>query len=188
MKTVAVAIADISVMQPMLDEKFGTDVFIIDRTINEQLNWKDYFLTYDDTVPQSTVDEAVQFVYDYNQTVVNNKRIRWYTKMQGTIQQKIDSCSTYKLTQREISDAQQWLNNQQDPVPGCVAFLAAKQSITNQQAAEYILNSETNYQNLVNQLNNILFDFQNNIMSIEHRLINSYAAETLAQINNIAEQ
>lgn len=187
MKTVSVLLADISVMQPMLDQEFGVNVFIINRIINQELEWKEYFLTYDDSVPQATVDQAVQFVNKYHSEILNDKKIRWYTKMQDIVQEKTVELTIYKFTPQEMSETQQWLDNTSLPVPGCVMFISLKNNLTLAQAATYIINSDANYQNLVSQLNAILLTFQNNLMASDLRGIKPLVDQTLAEINNFPQ-
>lgn len=184
MKTVDVTHSDISVIQPLLDQQFGPGVFVIDRTINESIQWKEYFLKYDDNLPQTLVDEAVQLVNGRNTEILNELKIQWYSKIQEKVTQKINDLAVFKFTQQEISSAQNWLNNTSDPVPGCVSFIALKNGLTTIQAAEYIANGDTNYQNLINQLNSILTNFQNTIMTSDMRECRMLIKQTNLQIIN----
>lgn len=187
MKTVDVLLVDTSIVQPLLDSTFGVGVFKLDRTINEQMQWKYYFLEYDDSVSQSTVDQAVTLVNGIHMQNLNDMRVRWYTGMRVKADQKLETLSVDKFTEEQIIQAQAWLNNMSAPVPACVSFIALKNGLNNQQAAEYIVNSQAEYQNLVNQLNTIVESFQANLMVLDMREGKILIRNTLEQINNFPQ-
>jgi len=187
MKTVDVLLVDTSIVQPLLDNTFGVDVFKLGRTINEEMEWKYYFLEYADDVNQTIVDQAVTLVNNIHNENLNNMKVRWYSDMRLKADQKIESLTFDRFTTDEVTQAQNWLNNMQSPVPACVIFAALKNNLTNQQAAQYIVNNQTEYQNLIDQLNTIVTNFQNNLMNLDMREGKILIRNTLNQINNFPQ-
>jgi len=186
MKTVSVLSVDISIMQPMLNENFGTDVFIINRTIS-QANTKDYYLQCEDNVTQTLVDQAVNFVNNYHNEILRNKKIRFYEKMHLLASYKQENWQSQKYTEQEIQAASTWLNNMSLPVPPCVSFVGLKENCNNQRAAEIILESASTYQLLMNQLNTILSDFQAEIINCTNDEIWDIRRSTEQKINNLPD-
>lgn len=186
MKTVSVLSVDISIMQPMLNQTFGAEVFIIDRTISE-INTKSYYLQCEDTVPQTLVDQAVTFVNNFHNENLRNKKIRWYEKIQLIASDKQNTWKSQTYTDQETQAATTWLNNMSSPVPACVLFVGLKENCSNQRAAEIILESNSNYQTLVNQLNTIMSNFQMQLIGCTNDEIWTIRQSTEEEINNLPD-
>lgn len=176
--------SDISIMQPILDQKFGTNVFIIDRTIDPVTGFKDYFLTCDDSVSQNLVDEAIQTVNDNHMELLRNKKVRSFEKIKFLINYALTELDKNKISDEEIAEANHWLNNQTEPVPSCVMYIVLKDNVSTQVAAQIIVDSKTNYDASVAQLKSLQTNYQNQMIDANLRDFKILTDETMAQINN----
>lgn len=176
--------SDISIMQPILDQNFGTDTFIIDRTIDPVTGFKNYFLTCDDSVPQNIVDQAVQAVNDNHMELLRNKKVRSFEKIKMLISYALSELDKNKVSELEIAEATYWLNNQSEPVPSCVMYIVLKDNVSTQAAAQTIVDSKVIYDEKVAQLKSLQTNYQNQMIDANLQTFKALTDAAMAQINN----
>lgn len=176
--------SDISIMQPILDQNFGTDTFIIDRTIDPVTGFKNYFLTCDDSVPQNIVEQAVQAVNDNHMELLRNKKVRSFEKIKTLISYALSELDKNKVSDLEIAEANYWLNNQSEPVPSCVMYIVLKDNVSTQVAAQTIVDSKIIYDENVAQLKSLQTNYQNQMIDANLQTFKALTDAAMAQINN----
>lgn len=176
--------SDISIMQPILDQNFGTDTFIIDRTIDPVTGFKNYFLTCDDSVPQNIVTQAVQAVNDKHMELLRNKKVRSFEKIKMLINYALSELDKNKVSELEIAEATYWLNNQSEPVPSCVMYIVLKDNVSTQAAAQMIVDSKITYEENVAQLKLLQINYQNQMINANLQTFRALTDAAMVQINN----
>lgn len=184
MKTSSVLLVDISVVQPLLDSMFGIGTFKLDRTIDEQLQWKLYYIEYDDDVSQSIVDQAVEFINSIHNENLRGMKTRWYLKVPDEANKKLSTLQLEKFSPEELSVVQAWVQDPVNPPPTPVVFVSIRDGLSNIDAANYILQSQAGYDDIISRMNAIVSNFQQQILVSDMREGKILIKETLNQINN----
>lgn len=167
-------VEDIS-LQETLNSTFGVNIFTVIMVDGEQ---KTFYLEYQDSVPQSTVNSAVELANQNAQSFLNNVKINLYEKLNSKTEKVIVLKEKPSFSDLEIQQAYNWLQNQQSIPPACVQFLALSKNISNLLAAQQIVDSSTQYENFVNQINTTKLTAQQNLMSAT----DIYSAKNIATL------
>lgn len=176
---------DIDVLQNMLNEAFGANVFIV--VVDKNSNPKSYYLYCNDNTPQNLIDQAVVISNQNATELFNAVKINLYNQLQGKVDKAILVKEKPVFGDSEIQQANDWLQNMSTPVPTCVVFLSLSLNVSNQVAAENIANSKINYESYINQINAIKTNAQGQILnSTDIFDAKNIATLAIAEIKNVA--
>lgn len=175
-----IGIVDVVYLQNTLDESIGVGIFTVKN--NKSVTPPEYFIEYADNTPAQQVNQALSIAQTQATDLLNDTKVRLYQAIQITANEQIELLAKPNFTDTQIQQANDWLQNQSQPVPACVSYLALLQSMTNVQAAQYIVDSKTNYDNLINQIKALQNQGQTAVMNTT----NTYDAKVTA--NNYQEQ
>lgn len=180
-----IGIVDVRTLQSILDQTFSEGVFTVNN--NNITTPPEYYIEYADNTPTQDVNQALAIAQEQVEICLNDTKIRLYQTIQIVANKQISLLSTPIFTNDEIQQASDWLQNQSLPVPACVSYLALSQSMSNVQAAQYIVDSKTYYDGLINQIKTLQTDGQTSVMAAT----DTYSAKTTAtsymdQIKNIS--
>lgn len=172
-------LVDVNGLQSILDNEFGINIFTVCVTDTVP---KSHYLEYADNTPKSQVDEALIISNQQAIIFLNSTKVRLYQFLEITALDQIAIIEKPPFTDQEIIDSQAWLEDQSLPVPACVLYISLSESITNQAAAEKIVNSNTVHNNLINQIKALTKQGQTEVMNAT----DSFEAKSIA--NNYSEQ
>ena len=180
-----IGIVDVGLLQNILNQTFGSSIFIVG---NSNLQTPpEYYIEYSDTTPSQDVDQALLISQEQVELCLNDTKLRLYQTIQIVANKQIASIEIPNFTDAEIQSASDWLQNQSLPVPACVSYLSLVKSITNVQSADYIVNSKTYYNDLINQAKTLQTQGQTAVMdSTDTYSAKIVAGNYMAQIKNIS--
>lgn len=172
-------------LQNMLNDQFGTEIFYVGT--DKSQTPKQLYLEYLDNTPQNLVDQALAIASQQALLTFNDTKIRCYQYLITVSQKQIEKLDKPIYTTVEIQEASSWLQNQTLPVPACVSYTALSFDLTNQQAAQKIVDSQATYDSLSQQIKTLELTGQQQIMNAT----DTYSAKTIAsdymeQIKNIS--
>lgn len=171
-------------LQVTLDNTFGTNVFVVG--VDKNIVPKQYYLEYENSTSQSLVDQAV-ILSDENATnLLQETQLRLYQSINTVAVNTIAAKEKPPFSDTDIQEVTIWYQDQGLPCPGCVLFLSVKDNISQQQAAQNIINYKTTYQAFVDQVDGIKIQGQNELM-IQTDLLaaKNSATTTMDQIKNL---
>jgi hypothetical protein len=148
-----IAFVDISALQIQLDTEIGYGIFYVG--INESVVPHQCYIEYNDSTPQSQIDQALSISSTLATETLNKTIVRLYQALDITATKQILIVETPQFTTEEINEANLWLQNQSLPIPSCVTYLSLKDNISTQIAAETIVNSTTVYDQKIQQIKNL---------------------------------
>lgn len=138
-----ISFVDISTLQNLLDTDIGSGIFYagIDQTVNPH----QCYIEYNDSTPQAQIDQALIISNQLATDTLNKNIVRLYQALQITAYKQVTLLEIPPFTDEEILETNVWINNQTLPVPPCVIYLSLRDNISNQLAAETIVNSRSVY-------------------------------------------
>lgn len=147
-----ISFIDYGTFQTELDNKFGSGVFTL--IIGDDPANQKFYIEYEN-VTQTQLNEALALATENATNLLSAIKVRLYETFISYASRAITIKTKPEYTQVEIDSAYNWLQNQELPCPSCVQFVALSKLITNQQAAQEIVNSPEDYANFTNTVNSI---------------------------------
>jgi len=171
-------------LQTTLDDTFGVGVF--DVGVDKNISPKQYYLEYATDTLQTIVNQAIILSEENANDLLQKTQLRLYQNINIVAAETIAIKEKPPFSDADIQDATVWYQDQALTCPGCVLFLSIKDNITQQQAAENIINSKTLYQAFIDQVNIIKAQGQNDLMNQTELVAAKINAQsTMDQIKNL---
>lgn len=150
-------------LQSTLNATFGAGIFEV--KVDKNVSPKQCYLEYADNTQQSLIDQAIVLSNENAADVLQTAQLRLYQSLITVANNTIAAKEKPPFTETDVQEATLWLQDQTLPCPGCVLFLSVRDGITTQEAAQYVIDSQTIYQTFIDQVNSIKVNGQNELMN-----------------------
>lgn len=141
---------DVGAVQLQIDTQIGEGIFMVNS--DKSTTPKQCYFECDDSTPQNLIDQATTIANDEAVILFNATRVRLYDSLITIANRQITIIEKPYYTDEDIALATAWLNDQTLPVPACVTYTALNFSLTNQEAAQKIVDSKSTYDALIQQI------------------------------------
>lgn len=144
---------DYAGFQDKLDATFGQGVFTLEVAVGNTP--QDFYLHWNAGTPQLEVDAAIAMANENAAELLNAVKVRLYSELQLIANRTITLKVRPTYADSEVDLAAQWIANQSSQPPVCVLYTASLRNCTNLEAAEFIVNSSTEYQQFISTVDGI---------------------------------
>lgn len=181
---ITLATVDRPTLQQILNNQFGPGVFNVLKTqVSGSLTFE---LEFNDSVPNDQVDQALVYVQQSVDSLLNQTKVRLYDDLQTMANKLITQKSRPHWSEQDVVAATNWLSNQSGPVPDCVAYNSLRENIDSVTSAQQIRDSESVYQTYIANINAILASGQSAILaSSEFSACKSTGAMYMEQLKSL---
>lgn len=140
--------------QADLDNTFGPGKFAV--VLEEVSGRQRFFVEAHSNVSTEDINLAQQVMANEVARALSKIKARAPEKLQDIIDKTIENTQR-KFTSQDAKDASTWLGDQTRPCPGCVLYVAALNNVTQQEAANIIIQDQNDFEQKYNAMRDIMF-------------------------------
>lgn len=175
---------DYNEFQDKLNAQFGEGV--IQLILGNDNSIQEFYLQWAEDTPQNVIAAAINMANANASDILNRTKIRVCDDLTTLVNKVVASKSPPVYSSQELSDVQAWMADQSLPVPFCIDYTSISRNCSRLDAAKFILNSQEEYQNFLNQVESTKIAGQSaTINSVDYYSCKESATPYIEQLKNL---